>query len=69
METVSFNVPSITCPLCSDNIKRELGGTNGVMNISMDIKSQSVDVEYDPSLINPEDIHRKIKELGYEAIQ
>lgn len=69
METASFNVPSITCSLCSSNIQKELGGTKGVLNVNIDIKSQSVKVDYDPSVVRPEEIQSRISSMGYEVVQ
>lgn len=69
METTTFTVPSISCSICSGKIKEGVGALNGVGNISVDLKSQSVNVEYDPSNLQPQDIKKKISSLGYEVIQ
>ncbi len=69
METVSFNIPSIACSICSNKIREELTGMNGIENINMDLKSQDVSVGYDPSAVKPLEIDRKITSLGYEIIR
>ena len=68
MET-TFNIPSITCSVCSNRIRTELENTGGIENVSVDLKTQSVRVVYDPSVLQPHDIGKKIKSMGYEAIQ
>lgn len=68
MET-TFNIPSITCSNCSNRIKSELEGINGVEGIELDLKSQALKVEYNPALIQPNDIRGKIAEMGYEVYQ
>ena len=68
METVSFNVPSISCSNCSNKIKNTLSFMQGVNNVAIDLKTQSVQVEYNPDSINPQQIKKEIAFLGYEVI-
>lgn len=68
METASFNVPSITCSICSGKIRDELGHMNGVQNVDVDLKSQTVKVGYDPGALQPQDIKSRITSMGYEII-
>jgi len=67
MET-TFTVPSISCSVCSCRIKKELGGLDGIEDVNVDLKTQSVKVSYDPDLQQPRDIRKKIAELGYEVM-
>lgn len=67
METVSFNVPSISCSSCSNKIKNSLSSINGVSNVTIDLKTQSVQVEYNPDSINPQEIEKAITSMGYEV--
>jgi copper chaperone CopZ len=69
MDTVSFNVPSIVCNICSNKIRDELTGMKGIKDVNMDLKTQDIRVGYDPSAINPTDIDRRITSLGYEIIR
>lgn len=69
MENTSFTVPSISCSICSGKIKEGVKTLNGIGNISVDLKTQMVNVEYNPSDIQPQDIRKKIASLGYEVIQ
>ncbi|HHW00915.1 MAG TPA: heavy-metal-associated domain-containing protein [Clostridiaceae bacterium] len=68
METVTFNVPSITCSNCSNKIQSALGSMQGVNNVAIDLKTQSVQVEYNPDTINPQEIKKEITTMGYEVI-
>lgn len=68
MET-SFTVPSITCSICSNRIKTELGGITGIEGIDVDLKTQTVKVSYNPTQQQPRDIRGKIAEMGYEVFQ
>lgn len=68
MET-TFTVPSITCSICSNRIKSELGAMAGINGIDVDLKSQTVKVSYNPSQYQPRDIRSKIADMGYEVMQ
>lgn len=68
MEKIKFNIPSISCSNCSAKIQDEIKTIKGVGNVSADLKSQSVEVQYDPSQVKPQDISRKISDMGYEVL-
>lgn len=69
METASFNVPSISCSICSGKIRESLKNVKGIGNIDVDLKSQSVNIEYNPTEIKSDEIRSKISSLGYEILQ
>lgn len=68
MQEISLNIPSISCSICSNKISGELKAMNGVENVDVDLKTQSVSVAYNPETIQPKDISRKIASLGYEVL-
>lgn len=67
MDTVKFNVPSISCSVCSGKIQGGLKEVNGIQNVSVDLKSQTVNVDYDSSKIQSQDIKKNISSMGYEV--
>ena len=69
MESTTFNVPSLSCSVCSNKIQEGLKAVNGVSDVSVDMKSQTVTVGYDASNINESDIRKTISSMGYEVIQ
>lgn len=69
METTTFSVPSITCSVCSNKIQEGVRQLNGIGDVSVDLKSKMVKVEYNPSDVQPTDIRKKISSMGYEVIQ
>lgn len=68
METASFNVPSISCSACSSKIEENVKELKGIGNVSSDLKSQQVIIEYNPSDISPQEIKKHIAQMGYEII-
>ena len=69
MSITSFNVPSITCSVCSNKIQGGLKDLDGINNVSVDLKTKFVSVDYNPSQIQPIDIRKKVSTLGYEVMQ
>ncbi len=65
---VTFTVPSISCSICSSRIKSELGSLEGIGDIDVDLKAQSVKIVYDPELRQPTEIKSTITGMGYEVI-
>lgn len=68
MQTTTFNIPSISCSACSSKIQEGVKSLIGVENVSVDLKSQQVKVDYNPETIMPKDIKMHISEMGYEII-
>lgn len=69
MEKAVFNVPSISCSSCAGKIKEAVKSINGVAGVSVDLKSQTVEVEFNPETVKSDEIRRGISSLGYEVIQ
>ncbi|HEX3030101.1 MAG TPA: heavy metal-associated domain-containing protein [Clostridia bacterium] len=69
MENTTFSVPSITCSVCSNKIQQGVSTLNGIGDVSVDLKSKTVNVQYDPADVQPQEIRKKIASLGYEVIQ
>ena len=68
METATFNIPSISCSACSNKIKESVKSLTGIQDVSFDLKSQQVKVDYNPDNIMPKDIKMHISQMGYEII-
>ncbi|WP_010246576.1 heavy-metal-associated domain-containing protein [Acetivibrio cellulolyticus] len=68
MKTATFNIPSISCSACSNKIQEGVKTLTGVQNVSIDLKSQQVKVDYNPENIMPQEIKMHISQMGYEII-
>ena len=66
METVNFNVPSLSCSACSGKITEDLKNLKGIKNVDTDLKSQMVKIDYNPDEINPQEIKKQIYQMGFE---
>lgn len=68
METTTFNVPTLSCSACSRKIEESVKELKGIVNVSSDLKSQHINVDYNPSDITPQEIKKHISAMGYEII-
>ncbi len=67
METVNFNVPSLSCSACTGKITEDLKVLKGIKNVDTDLKSQMVKIDYNPDEIKPQDIKSQIYQMGFEV--
>ncbi|KNY29716.1 heavy-metal-associated domain-containing protein [Pseudobacteroides cellulosolvens] len=67
METVNFNVPSLSCSACTGKITEDLKTLKGIKNVDTDLKSQMVKIDYNPDEIKPQDIKSQIYQMGFEV--
>jgi len=65
---LSARVEGMHCAACSSRIERVLGGTKGVHEVNVNLAGESMNVDYDPDQISPEDIASTVKSLGFTAV-
>lgn len=66
MKKISFNIPSLGCSECSEKIRDTIKSVSGVESLTVNLKSQQLDIEYDSSVIDPDTIKNTISEMGYD---
>ena len=67
IESVQLDVTGMTCASCSAIIEKVLGRTSGVSRAAVNLSSEVVTVEYDPSQLSVADIIDTISGVGYGA--
>ena len=63
METVNFNVPSLSCSACNGKITQDLKTLKGIKNVDTDLKSQMVKIDYNTDEINHQEIKKQIYQM------
>jgi len=63
-----FKVGGMTCANCALAIEKKLKGTQGVQNVSVNLASESVTVEFDPGVVNMKEIFEQVRDAGYTPI-
>lgn len=64
MSTLTLLVPNISCEHCVRTISREVGALAGVKNVSADVDTKRVTVEFAPPATE-EQIRALLVEIGY----
>ena len=66
METIHFVVRGMSCPHCSEEIKKHLQNMQGVKDVSIDLWEQTVSV--DGHNLNKENLGKQISAMGYQVM-
>ena len=70
METssvVTLSVEGMVCTSCVNNIQTNVGTVVGVDAVHVSLEGHTATITYRPSMIGPEELVRKVEELGFEA--
>lgn len=62
-----FTVTGMTCSACSAGIERTLNKMEGIVKAEVSLMGESMNVEYDETVVTREQIIAAVKELGYGA--
>lgn len=65
-ETADLDIVGMTCAACATRIEKGLNKLEGV-KASVNLALETAHVEYNPSIVNPADIIKKVEQLGYKA--
>jgi copper chaperone len=67
--TRTLEVEGMSCNHCVMSIKKAVGELNGVSNVSVDLETKTVTVDYNPELVAIETVIEAIEDQGYDVIQ
>ncbi len=62
-----FNITGMTCSACSARIEKVIGKKEGVLNVTVNLLTNSMMIEYEPKIIDIETIIKFVTNLGYGA--
>ena len=68
-ERAYFKVVGMYCPSCKPIIEKQLKDEKGVKRIDIDYMTDSVLVEFDPSIITKEEIKDRLEKSGYNFVR
>jgi copper chaperone len=69
MEKAYFKVVDMYCISCKSIVERQLKNENGIKMIDVDYMTDSVVIEFDPSVITKEEIKNRLKKSGYNFVR
>jgi Cu+-exporting ATPase len=68
-DKASFRVVGMYCVSCKPIVEKQLRDEQAVKKIDIDYMTDSVIVEYDPSLITKQEIKDRLKKSGYKFVR
>lgn len=60
-----FIAPDIECDGCAGSIRKALGASTGVENVSVDVSHKRVTVEFDPAQTSDVALAELLDEIGF----
>jgi copper chaperone CopZ len=69
MERAYFKVVGMYCISCKSVVEKQLKDAIGVKRIDVDYMTDSVKVEFDPSILTKEEIKDKLQKSGYNFVR
>lgn len=67
MTTDTLTVPEIHCGHCKTSIEEAVSALDGVNSVEVEIDPRIVNLTYDESTVNMEEIKAAIEAVGYEV--
>ncbi len=67
MEQISLKIDGMSCQGCVGSVRRVLLSLIGVSRATVSLENGTADIDYDPSLVTPDDLRRAVVAAGYEA--
>ena len=62
-----FDVQGMTCSACSSSVEKNVNKLNGIKNVSVNLLTNSMMVDYDESKLNTNNIIAAVVDAGYNA--
>ncbi|MGR3763157.1 heavy metal translocating P-type ATPase [Rossellomorea sp. NS-SX7] len=67
MEKKTFTVSGMTCASCVQSVEKATGKLQGVKESNVNMATEKMVIEYDPSMVTVSDIRKAVSDAGYEA--
>lgn len=64
---VDYHIEGMTCDSCAKRIERVMLKKNGIQSVAVNFASENATIDYDPLLINPEQVREWINAIGFSA--
>lgn len=68
MKRDTIKIGGMSCAACSSRVEKNLNKAEGVEVASVNLATESANVEYDPEIIGLAEIHKIIEDTGYRVI-
>ncbi|MEI5993740.1 heavy metal translocating P-type ATPase [Candidatus Enterococcus mansonii] len=65
----TFDIEGMTCASCAQTVEKATNKLNGVSKASVNLATEKMVVDFDPSTVNVSDITKAVSDAGYEAVE
>ena len=62
-----YDITGMTCSACSSRVEKSVGKLEGINNVSVNLLTNSMQVEYDEAALSTQDIISCVEKAGYGA--
>jgi Cu+-exporting ATPase len=69
LDKASFKVVGMYCTTCKPIVEKQLKDKDGIKKIDLNYMTDSVSVEFDPSLITKQEIKESLDKSGYKFVR
>ena len=66
-EEITLQIEGMTCNHCVMHVTRALKSLSGVNNADVNLENKTAQVNYDPSVVSPDEMIKAVTETGYQA--
>ncbi|MGH9262455.1 MAG: heavy-metal-associated domain-containing protein, partial [Acidimicrobiales bacterium] len=63
---VRARIAGLHCSLCTGTLEKALGRRPGVAHVAVSLTHEQALVDYDPTLVGPEDLLTTLRDIGYD---
>ncbi|MHB9093615.1 MAG: cation transporter [Eubacteriales bacterium] len=67
MANVVMNVEGMSCNHCKMSVEKALKTLNGVKDAVVNLAGKTVSIDYDPAVVNGNNLKKTISDAGYEV--
>jgi copper chaperone len=68
-EKINFRVVGMYCTTCKPIVEKQLKNNNGIKKIDINYMTDSVVIEFDPTLTNIKEIKESLENSGYKFVR
>ena len=68
MKKQKYEVTGMTCSACSSHVEKAVGKLLGIKQVTVNLLTNSMQVEYDEAVCNEEKIIEAVEKAGYEFV-
>ena len=69
MENITLNVEGMSCGNCVKSVENNVGGLEGVQNVSVELDAGKVQIGYDQEKISLAKIEEEIEDIGFDVVK